>query len=578
MQNNALVELVQLDELSGEEFSINQSINNSKEILKTLKEYDEIFENNFEDNVWVFEDHLLKGSRIYFDFNILEKRMKLEKKRNISAIILVKCWVAELLNDFYPKSINNKYKILVDIIEKTDFFSTNNVNDLIEYLRNYNPIINQDIESDEYFNLENIKKDNQGNKHIYEIINIVINFLTFSELDSLNNYRVPLLDIRKSLPIKIYSRNLPRSEDVLTLDFVISNYFRYGFTSNSRLFYAPIFLWWKITNVIPIRISEFCNMKRECINYENGKYYITLPREKKRATNRRIQMIDTLEISKEIYELIYSYMDLTNKYGETKTLLSYRAIVALEDSCTGRLNKNNVNYFNRINFKALLKKFYKDIVYKEFKKTVTREVRPNDTRHFAFCSLLLQGLSPIEIARLGGHSTLEAQYHYSNHTEYYIDLEVKKLIENFRLQNIKENEKSFKSNEISLSDIENKSLQFPSKENNTRQPMEIGFCTDELQRCESEECMLCKHWWIHPRDIENVKPIIQNKILKRKKKIVELSNFLKNLNEELTKEMVRNNEIHPDINSKLKTNSLSIRAHIEELARLEILKGDNKNV
>lgn len=582
MQNNALVELVQLDELSGEKFSINQSINNSKEILENLKEYDEIFENNFEDNTWIFEDHLLKGSRIYFDFNILEKIVKFNKKWNRLAIVLVKCWVAELLNDFYPKSINNKYRILVNIIEKTDFFSVNNVNYLIEYLRNYNPLINQDVKLDDHFNLENIeeniKKDNQGNKHIYEIINTSINFLTFSELDALNNYRVPLLDIRKSLPFKIYSRNLPKSEDVLTLDFVINSYFIKGFNSHSRLFYAPIFLWWKITNVIPIRISEFCNMKRDCIDYENGKYYITLPREKKKATNRRIQIVDTFETSKEIYELIYTYTDFTNKYGKSITLLSYRSILALDDSCTGRLNKNNMNYFNRINFKALLKKFYKDIVYKEFSKNVTREVRPNDTRHFAFCSLLLQGLSPIEIARLGGHSTLEAQYHYSNHTEYYIDLEVKKLMENFKLQNIKENEKSFKSNEISLSDIENKSLQFPSKDNNTRYPMDIGFCTDELQRCESEECMLCKHWWIHPNNIENVKPIIQNKILKRKKKIVELSDFLKNLNEKLTKEMVKNNEVHPNIYSKLKTNASSIKAHIEELARLEILRGDNKNV
>ncbi len=31
------------------------------------------------------------------------------------------------------------------------------------------------------------------------------------------------------------------------------------------------------------------------------------------------------------------------------------------------------------------------------------QLRPNDSRHIAFISLMMQGYSPIEIARLGGH-------------------------------------------------------------------------------------------------------------------------------------------------------------------------------
>jgi len=182
----------------------------------------------------------------------------------------------------------------------------------------------------------------------------------------------------------------------------------------------------------------------------------------------------------------------------------------------------------------------------------------------------MQGISPIEIARLGGHSTIEAQYHYSNHTEYFIDIEVDKLIKGFKREGEELKGTTLQGNEISYEKIEKRSYQFPS--NNTRLPMKIGFCTDELQRCESEECMLCKHWWIHPEDLVKVKPIIEEKIRDRRQRIIEMGFFLKNLNESFTTEMLKRNEVHPNTFTKMRIEALSIQEHLEEIARLEMLK------
>jgi len=212
--------------------------------------------------------------------------------------------------------------------------------------------------------------------------------------------------------------------------------------------------------------------------------------------------------------------------------------------------------------------FYKEVVYGEFEKTVIREVRPNDTRHFAFCSLLMQGISPIEIARLGGHSTIEAQYHYSNHTEYFIDIEVKKIIDGFIRQDGKLRG-AFEGHEISFEDIERNSFKFPL--NNTRLPMEIGYCTDELQRCESEECMLCRHWWIHPLELVDSKSEIEEKITKRKQKIIEIGNFLKNINDNFKATMV--SDVDPGVFTTLETNAASVQEHLVEIARLTMLIG-----
>lgn len=582
MQLNILEELIDLDELSVEKFSIEESVNNAKLILGNIKEYEEIIiDLKFSDDIWIFEDHLQKGVKIYFDFNELEKISKFRTDWNDLSVVLVKCWVAELLSDFHPATVRNKFGKIIKIIEQTDFFSIEKLDEFIEYLQNYTPVLKNMMEQTDVLKSEvleeELKKDSKGISTIYEIINTSINFLTYSELESMHVYHKSLLDIKNKLPNSIFSRNLPKGKDVLKLDNIINQYFVEGFNNISRLFFAPILLWWKITNIIPMRISEFCNMKRDCLLHINERYYIRLPREKKSATERRIQIVDTLEITKEIHDLINDYIQHTSRYGESKTLISYRSLIDLGVIKTGRANKKNKDYFHRKIFSTLLKRFYKEVVYHRYPKSIKREVRPNDTRHFAFCSLLMQGLSPIEIARLGGHSTLEAQYHYSNHTEYFIDVEVKKLIDRFKYDDGKLRGTTLEGQEITFLDIENKSMVFPPKDNVTRYPMEIGFCTDELQRCESLDCMLCKHWWIHPKDIEEVKPLIQKKIVERRQKIIEMGTFLKNLNQSLTTEMVKQSEINPDTFIKMKTDSISIQEHIEEIACLELLKGDEDN-
>lgn len=103
--------------------------------------------------------------------------------------------------------------------------------------------------------------------------------------------------------------------------------------------------------------------------------------------------------------------------------------------------------------------------------------------------------------------------------------------------------------------------------------MEVGYCTDELQRCESEECMLCMHWWIHPIELVDSKSIIEEKITKGKQKIIELGNFLKNINENFKATMV--SDVDPSVFTALETNAASVQEHLVEIARLTMLIGDD---
>jgi integrase len=570
MQIGQLKQHIFLDELSEEKFSIGESVKRAKEVLENLREVDEIFDGRFDDDQWIFSKHLSKGHLINIDFSVIKDATRFRDNWDSSAVIIIKCWIAELLSEYFPATVRFKLNLLIRAIEQTDFFSPGKLNEFVEYLRTYSSAVKQSLEETTAYKKEKIKRDMEGVAIVAEIINATFNFLTFFESDSFYVYHKPLLNIKKGLNIEKVTRELPKGKDVLKLDYCINQYFEGGLSTPSILFFAPVLLWWKITNIIPIRISEFCTIKRECIFEKNGSYYIVLPREKKPATQRRVQVVDTLEITKDIFDLIDNYIQLTNPYGKSKTMLSYKTLIAI-DVGTSRFRKRYSEYFERMVFSSLLSRFYKEVVYGVYKNSIEREVRPNDTRHFAFCSLLMQGISPIEIARLGGHSTIEAQYHYSNHTEYFIDIEVDKLIKGF---NRKDNElkgTTFDGNEISYRDIEKRSYEFPSI--NTRFPMEIGFCTDEFQQCQSTECMLCNYWWIHPTELVKIKPKIEEKIRERRQKIAEISSFLKNLNESFTNSESEVSEVNPIIFNKMKTEAASVQEHLEQIARLKMLKG-----
>ena len=73
--------------------------------------------------------------------------------------------------------------------------------------------------------------------------------------------------------------------------------------------------------------------------------------------------------------------------------------------------KRNSSQFNIRNLETLIPRFYRTIeqVY-GFKIEKEHYLRTNDTRHIAFVSLMMQGYSPVEIARLGDTKQSKRNY------------------------------------------------------------------------------------------------------------------------------------------------------------------------
>lgn len=213
---------------------------------------------------------------------------------------------------------------------------------------------------------------------------------------------------------------------------VVEDYFKSDLSDEHYRKYFCIYLWWNLTTIIPLRISEFCDIKRNNLIEVDDGFLLKLPR--KKQNNRRIQVIDSILIPKRLAEAINAYKNSTDKYGNTSTLISYLSLPFQKHNLDQKINSES---FDSNIFSYVLKDFYDEIVCKRYgfkimeqeevkaveqglslNKVINRKIRPNDTRHFAFLNLMTQGYHPVEIARLGGHVSIYSQYHYHQHLEY----------------------------------------------------------------------------------------------------------------------------------------------------------------
>lgn len=296
-------------------------------------------------------------------------------------------------------------------------------------------------------------------------------------------------------------RNLPVFKDVLTFDWIIRD-FQKKWTDTEKEIYFPIILWWNITLIIPMRIKEFILLSRECAQENNGKYTITVPRAKKQARKiHSIDVTDTLTISKRIYDLIQEYICITNENSNNEYLLSYYHYCKSQryQKTHGNAfkNKKDKTKFEEGQLYTLLKNFYEEIVTKKYGLSL-QYIKPLDTRHFAFCNMMFQGFNMLTIARIGGHSSLDAQMHYFNHLEYFSQSSIQYLSDQYRkIPHISLNTEGI-SNDSNIKKIFSKSFlnQLSQAELEELPRMEYGYCLYSPTNCPVGDCRYCEYFFI----------------------------------------------------------------------------------
>lgn len=384
-------------------FNLN-SIQYYKNTFQDLKEDADIVDGEFGDNKWILAKDY-GYCTLTFNFKSIP-----EINNALKCYALLKLGIRYLT----ASSVQSALKAIQNHLKKTNCFSKECLVDYRESISKWTDYEKQQL----YFIGEFIR---------YYNINASDDYYAF-----ISNSCIP--------PTKV--RQLPSYRSIIMFDEIITNYINSSTIRQHEKFF-PLILWWKITQIIPMRPIEFSILSRDCCTYDKdtNSYFLEVVRKKQRngiVKYKKIPILNKIKITKEIYDLITEYADLVDPNHNSKTLLSYNSYNSfLSNYIKGSAYSNKINpaILTVTDLRRLLLKFYDEVIEKAYNLTVVskgnfsqeidkceiEKIQLGDTRHLAFCSMMLQGLNPLTIAQIGGHNTLREQMSYYSHLDSFID-------------------------------------------------------------------------------------------------------------------------------------------------------------
>ncbi|HWO78639.1 MAG TPA: hypothetical protein VNM69_22485 [Bacillus sp. (in: firmicutes)] len=360
-----------------------------REHFEFLKRSGFIIANSFKDNIWLFpcDD---KDRDIIFRFDV---EIYKEINTALKGYILLKRMSGKAISSCHTM-LNHLKK---SIMASSGFESMNQLEDFL--LRQTQVVAYETAITIKQFLLfyEHYKKD-----HIIELCN--------------------------SIPSPIRNnRSLPKFLDVLTFDEYLINYFKKS-TQAQKIKYYPIYIWWRLTNVVPMRVIEFVKLRKNCIERrEDNSYWLTISRAKKKADSPfKIDIEDTIQVNQEMYELIKEYNGIIDSIGiDTPYLFPYDLYVNFLERPyqSRRQRKGNQNRLIDKYLQRLIDDFYNEVIH----DNDLEKISCGDTRHFAIMNMFLQGFNMLSIARMAGHDNLQTQMNYYSHIDHYVQSQVYNL-------------------------------------------------------------------------------------------------------------------------------------------------------
>ena len=188
--------------------------------------------------------------------------------------------------------------------------------------------------------------------------------------------------------------------------------------------YFPLWLWWNLTTILPLRPTEFTLIPRDCLFYtEDGRAKLTVRRTKMKKQRDlytyRIAFdydLYTYLIPQQLAEEIGEYIKRTELMPEQRNRILFRT--------------EKGSNFDYGQLAGLLRDFYEEIVPQYYsvvqhgghleEKEICR-ILLGDTRHIAMISLILQGGNPVVCKELAGHEDINISSHYYGNLSELVD-------------------------------------------------------------------------------------------------------------------------------------------------------------
>lgn len=381
-----------------------EEIPSYKKMFEHLKSEGILVDCKFDDSTWILAR----------DYGYSTLRFDLESRPHFNT--LLKCYILVKLHEqlLSPSTILTAIFTIRKVLINTCFLSSESLADFNEFINNQVITLKRDL----YYVKEYISFSNSNDYMEY--------------YEALDKISTPPSNIRL----------LPGYKSILVFDAILSDYIEKS-SVEEREKYLPLLIWWRVTKVIPMRPIEFSLLTRDCCSYEKetDSYFIQIQRKKIRngfIKYKQIPIINKINVTKDVYDLIQEYLTLVHPKHKSKQLISYKSYNSFHKGHFKRmsyLNKIDPNVMTTSQLRRLLNKFYDEVIMKVYNLTpINKEdvkdvllehqierIQFGDTRHLAFCGMMLQGLNPLTIAQIGGHTTFREQMSYYQHLDTFID-------------------------------------------------------------------------------------------------------------------------------------------------------------
>lgn len=218
-------------------------------------------------------------------------------------------------------------------------------------------------------------------------------------------------------------RHIEDFKTYLRFHDVLSDFWKIA-DANQKLFYFPLYFWWNLTTILPLRPMEFLLTPRDCLKTRNSNNILTIRRTRLKGGFQKIgYRID------EDYELkeyaihdalaheLRAYLDATAKMRATSigTLFLQEPHYHYFQSGTHFYD----GYYSYVSMNTCLRYFYKENI--EPKYSDISRIHLGDTRHLAMASLIISGGSPVICRELAGHSNIDISSHYYSNISYLVE-------------------------------------------------------------------------------------------------------------------------------------------------------------
>ena len=211
-----------------------------------------------------------------------------------------------------------------------------------------------------------------------------------------------LQEIKFSENIKGNSRKLPDFASYFKFNDCVKEAWKL-FDKEKKIYYFPIYFWWNLTAILPLRVTEFILTPRDCLSMNGSVWKLTVRRTKLKKGSGQIHYKVSKDYDLNSYEIpdwmaneVLNYINATadDAQSELGTLF-----VPIDGS--------KYRYLTYVQLQNRLGEFLETMMGDR-----KYPVRLGDTRHIAMINLILSGGSPVICRELAGHESVEVSSNY----------------------------------------------------------------------------------------------------------------------------------------------------------------------